>query len=102
MNFVSKYKINMLICLPILKDLICQKKRKQIERNATYNWFTKKKFDISNGIYYNGNYPCTVFVSVKILQNPQNIIILYILLILNSRYTNLNKEEYNGKQDFLG
>ena len=53
MNFVSKYKINILICLPISKDLISKfkKKRKLIERNATYNWFTKKKFDIDNGIY---------------------------------------------------
>lgn len=50
----------------------------------------------------NGNYPCTVFVSVKILQNPQNIIILCIFWILHSRYTNLNKEEYYEKQDFLG
>ena len=60
----------------------------------------KKKFDISNEIYYNGNYPCTVFVSVKILQNPQNIIILYILLILHSRYTNVNKEVIMGNKIF--
>lgn len=97
MNFVSKYKIYMLICLPISKDLISKLSKKG---NATYSWFTKKKFDISNGIYYNGNYPCTVFVSVKILQNPQNIIILYILLILHSRYTNVNKEVIMGNKIF--
>ena len=72
------------------------------KRKCNIQLIYQKKFDISNGIYYNGNYPCTVFVSVKILQNPQNIIILYILLILHSRYTNVNKEEYYGKQDFLG
>ena len=41
----------MLICLPISKDLISKFKKKGTNRKKCNIQFTKKKFDIDNGIY---------------------------------------------------
>ena len=53
MNFVSKYKIYMLICLPISKDLISKlsKKRETNRTKCNIQLILQKKIDISNGIY---------------------------------------------------